>query len=46
MSDRELFQHLSDYLNAIAENEYRLKANSFKLLKSILSELKLISEKL
>lgn len=45
-SDRELFQILSDYLKSIAEDEDRDKQNTFELLKSILSELKLISEKL
>ena len=46
MNDRELFEHLFDYLNTIAESEDRLKTDSFELLKSILSELELISGKL
>ena len=46
MSDREVFELLSDYLKAKVESDERIKVNSFELLKSILSELKSISEKL
>ena len=46
MSNRELFEFVSNYLESISKFEHRTKVNTFELLKSILSELKLISEKL
>ncbi len=46
MSDKELFESLSRYLKSKTERDDRIRVNSFELLKSILSELKIISEKL
>ena len=46
MSDKELFEDLSRYLKEKTERDDRIKVNSFELLKSILSELKIISGKL
>ena len=43
MSDRELFQFLSNHLKIISESENRIKVDTVELLESILSELKLIS---
>ena len=43
MSDREVFESLSDYLKNEIENEDKRKIRSLELLESILSELKSIS---